>query len=81
MENYDFSVEDCGSLFMVTPENDNALEWWEAHTDAQSLGRSYAVEHRYIQELTGGMLEAGFRVTKDGKEVKVSETTGDLILV
>lgn len=81
MENYDFSVEDCGSILLVTPENDKAREWWEASTDAISFGRGYAVEPRYIQNVTRGMLESGFRVTKDGKEIKVSETTGDLVLV
>lgn len=82
MPNYDFSVEDHGSIYLVTPHTDAAREWWEKRVDGgQSLGPGFAVEHRFILNISYAILEAGMTITKEGKTMKVSESTGDLVLV
>lgn len=82
MSNHDFSVEDHGSIFLVTPHTDAAREWWDAKVgNCQSLGLGNAVEHRFIQDISRGILEDGLTITKDGKTMQVSESTGDLVLV
>jgi len=82
MPNHDFSVEDHGSIFLVTPHTDAAKEWWETRVDGgQSFGLGYAVEHRFIQNISHAILDAGMSITKDGKTMAVSENTGDLVLV
>lgn len=82
MPNHDFSVEDHGSIFLVTPHTDAAKEWWETSVDdGQSFGPGYAVEHRFIQNISHAILDAGMTITKDGKTMQVSESTGDLVLV
>ena len=80
MPNHDFSVEDHGSIFLVTPHTDAAREWWDEKVhDGQSLGLGFAVEHRYIYDISYAILEDGLTITKDGKTMQVSE--GDLVLV
>jgi len=82
MPNHDFSVEDHGSIFLVTPHTDAAQEWWDENVDGgQSFGPGYAVEHRFIQNISYAILDAGMTITKDGKTMQVSENTGDLVLV
>ena len=79
---HDFSVEDHGSIFLITPHTDAAREWWDEKVgDCLSLGLGYAVEHRFIQDISQGILEDGLTITKDGKTMQVSESTGDLVLV
>ena len=82
MHNHDFSVEDHGSILLVTPNTDAAKEWWETSVDGgQSFGPGFAVEHRFIHNISHAILDAGMTITKDGKTMAVSDITGDLILV
>jgi len=82
MSNHDFSVEDHGSIFLVTPHTDAAREWWDEKVgNCQSLGLGNAVEHRFIQDISHGILGDRLTITKDVKTMQVSESTGDLVLV
>jgi sugar lactone lactonase YvrE len=81
MSKHDFSVDDHGSIFIVTPHSDAAQEWWTENVpEAQSFGLGYVVEHRYIKDLSHGILENGLTITKDDKTMQVSDT-GELILI
>lgn len=52
------------SVYLVRPHTDGAREWLTARVpeDAQWLGGALAVEHRFIQEIHDGIVEAGMRV-------------------
>lgn len=82
MPNYDFSIEDHGSIFIFTPETDTAREWWESRVDGGStFGQGYAVEYRFINHIVHAILAEGLTITKDDKTMQICEATGDLILV
>lgn len=78
---YDFTVSANQSFCKVWPENERATEWFREWTEGDLLksGDGFAVEHRYIQDLCHGILEAGFTITKDGKTV-LRSAEGDLVL-
>ena len=81
---HDFSVEDHGSIFLITPHTAAAREWWDEKVDdCQSLGPGYAVEHRFIQNISQGILEDGLTITKDGKTMQfgTGDYEGELVLV
>lgn len=65
MAQADVQVDDCGTLFMVTPLSQLAREWVEQHLSLEGwqwLGFSFAVEHRFIQPIVEGMVGDGLRV-------------------
>lgn len=61
----DFEVQNHGSIFLLVPISLAALEWVEANIpdDAQRLGRSIAVEHRYIWDIVAGATADGLVVS------------------
>jgi hypothetical protein len=58
------AIEDHGSIFLFRPASDGAFDWLRANvqSDAQWLGYSLAVEHRYARDLASALVEAGFEV-------------------
>lgn len=58
---HDFTVEDHGSLVMITQVSAAAKQWLYAHLpeDAPRWGIGYAVEHRYADDILNAMDEAG----------------------
>lgn len=60
----DYLVENHGTIFMFTPMNAKARKWLRAHVqeDAQWLGDSLAVEHRYARDLADNLTGDGFLV-------------------
>jgi hypothetical protein len=67
----DFAVEGGGTVYMVTPQTSNAWAWVNENVDlanTQMLGNAFAVEHRYIEPLMDGALDAGFTATFNGRE-------------
>ena len=61
----DFLVENHGSIYLLTPQNEPAFAWADLHIDAQgqSIGqRTIAVEHRYIRDIVEGAIADGFTV-------------------
>jgi hypothetical protein len=61
----DFTATDCGSIIMLCPKTDAAKDWCAEHLpeDAQWLGGSVAIEHRYFGAIAEG-------ITADGLEVR-----------
>ena len=56
------------SVFGITPITKRAKKWIKTNVSTepwQWLGPTLVVEHRYIADLTAGMLEAGLIVNKD----------------
>lgn len=54
----DVEVNDQGSIVLLTPRNDRALQWIRdnVHTEAHNwFGLSLAVEHRYAEAIIKGM--------------------------
>jgi hypothetical protein len=54
-------IGDQGSIVLFTPETDEEKTWIDENVDpdAQWLGRSLVVEHRYADDLTAGMASDG----------------------
>lgn len=61
MTTADFLIENYGSIYLVRPVTAEASEWLHATApDAQWLGNSLAVEHRYITDVIAAIQDAGF---------------------
>ena len=61
----DVQIENEGSIFMFHVLTDTAREWVDENVGLESwqwLGRAFAVEHRFAEDLAGGMQEAGLEV-------------------
>lgn len=60
----DFAVDGGGTIYTLTPLSDAANEWIKNHIpeDAQRLGNSIAVEHRYIADIVQGAQDDGLAV-------------------
>lgn len=61
----DFLVENHGSIFTFTPQNEAAFDWADEHIQAvgQFIGQhSIVVEHRYIRDIVDGAIADGFIV-------------------
>lgn len=61
----DFTVAGGGTIYLVTPHTPEAQDWTAEHIgdDAQWLGRGFAVEHRYIEDILEGMVRDGMTVS------------------
>lgn len=55
--NPDVTVENHGSIYLVTPHSDQGREWIEGHVSEDALWYSsgLVVEPRYVEDLIGGM--------------------------
>jgi hypothetical protein len=77
----DFSVHGGGTdtVYRVTINTEPAANWITANVELESwqyLGKwGFAVEHRYIDDLVAGMLEAGLSVWND---VKITQMLDDM---
>lgn len=80
---FDFRVIGEGSVYLLLPMTDAANNWCDDHLpeDAPMMATSYAIEHRYIQDISAGILRDGMTITKDGMAMQVSKYTGELVLV
>lgn len=61
---YDVEIQWEGSLTLVTPLTEPALDWCDEHIEGGLTwcGRSYVVENRYVMPILGAMIQEGFRV-------------------
>ena len=55
------------SVYLITPLTKECQEWLKENVseDAQYLGLSLAVEHRYVEDLIGGLEQQGFKYERD----------------
>jgi hypothetical protein len=61
----DLTVDDRGSMFLLTPISELAKEWVQTNLALEGwqwLGASFAVEHRFVGQLVDGMRADGLRV-------------------
>ena len=63
----DFQIEDHGTIFLVRPLTDGATDWINDNVDTEGadvqwMGNAVVVEHRYVEDLAGGLTDAGFTV-------------------
>jgi len=58
----DFTVDNHGSILVLTPDSDQALHWCHEHLneDAMRWGKvGYVIEPRYIADVVAGMERDG----------------------
>ena len=55
------------SVYLITPMTQECKEWLKENVseDAQYLGHSLAVEHRYVEDLIGGLQQQGFKYERN----------------
>ena len=60
----DALVENHGSIFLVRPVTEAAMEWIEEHApeDAMFVSTAIVVEHRYVVDFVEGMRRDGLAV-------------------
>lgn len=57
----DFSLSNEGSIFILTPNSDEASSWCDEHLpeDVMTWGKGIVVEHRYIGDIVDGIALSG----------------------
>ena len=62
----DFTVSGGGSVYLLTPTSAAGVEWATMHLpgDALKLGKGFAVEHRYLEDILDGICAEGLRVER-----------------
>ena len=62
----DFAVENHGSIFLLHPQNEQAIAWVEEHIGPQNGYHPYfptiVIEHRYIADIVEGIQDDGLAV-------------------
>ncbi len=60
----DFTLQNEGTIYLLTPLTDSAKEWVSDHLpeDAQWFGNGVVVEHRYIACIVQGIQDDGLAV-------------------
>lgn len=60
----DITVNDQGTIFLITGESAIGKNWIDTYISAESItwGRSVVVEHRYVQDILAGMVADGLKV-------------------
>jgi hypothetical protein len=60
----DFSVSNHGSIFLLEPHTDAAIDWVADHLPAEALtfGDAVVVEHRFISDIVTGIQADGLAV-------------------
>jgi predicted Zn-dependent protease len=62
----DFTVENHGSIFLVQPQNKQAIDWVDQHIGQDNGYQPYfpavVVEHRYIADIVAGIQNDGLAV-------------------
>lgn len=58
----DVFIENHGTVFLFRPATAVGEDWLTENTDGMWYGDALAVEHRYAQYLTQGLLDAGLEV-------------------
>jgi hypothetical protein len=55
------------SVYLITPLTTECGEWLSENVseDAMYLGRSLAVEHRYVKGIVEGLIQEGFENERD----------------
>ena len=63
----DFLVENHGSIFLLRPQNENAIAWVEDHIGSDNGYQPHyptvVVEHRFIAEIVAGIQGDGLAVS------------------
>lgn len=65
---YDFRLQNEGSIFVLHPENDAARGWIEDHlygdefSDPQWWGGGVVIEHRFVQDIVIGIVNDGLTI-------------------
>ena len=66
----DFIVADHGTIWTFYPRSLAAQEWWKENVEpnAQTYGRNFVVEHRFVQDILDGLRRDGFATLNGGGE-------------
>ena len=63
----DFTVENHGSIFLLQPQNKEAIDWVDEHIGQDNGYQPYfpavVVEHRYITDFVAGIRNDGWVVS------------------
>ena len=72
---FDFSIWGGGSVYILAPQTDAANKWVDAHLPEHllTLGDGIAVEPRYIQDISLGILQGGLSIEKDCKKMIIDK--------
>lgn len=75
---YDFRVQDEGSIVVLHPQNDWARDWLYEHVvDPQWWGGGVVIEPRYLSNLLGGIEAEDGRWMAPGDEPGVRIVNGE----
>jgi hypothetical protein len=58
----DIRFENHGSVWIIVPETDAGREWVADNVQTDmTFGQGYACEHRYVQDIISGAIDAGLK--------------------
>lgn len=70
----DFYIRDEGNIYLLYPMTKMAKDWIKEHVQPGTwFGKALTVEHRYIEDLAGGMLEAGLSGKMNGRDLTLGK--------
>lgn len=75
----DVDVHREGTLFLVGALTDSGVSWLSENVDVENATfwlSNIVVEHRYIEQLVIGMIEAGLVVKYDGQVIERGSNAG-----
>ena len=71
----DFEMENHGSIYLIRPMTPAAVAHAdEFYADALRFGGAVAVEHNYAQSNAAFLMQDGFTVSLDGRELTLAES-------
>ena len=71
----DIIINGSGSLYTIMPQTNFGFEWVEENVQIADYEspKIFHVEHRYIEDITTGMLAHGLKVSLNGNIVFLNE--------
>jgi hypothetical protein len=72
IQQFDFCLDQCGGIFVLTAQTENACLWTLDHLPEDATG-SVFIEHRYIDDIVRGIFDAGMRIESAGLPLKFDD--------
>lgn len=65
----DFLIQNHGTIFLLCPVSDAAVEWVGEHLppDATRFGTAVVIEHRYVADIVAGIKGDGLGLVRSSK--------------
>jgi len=74
----DVNIIGSGTVYKVLVDSEPAIDWVAENVDVENP-EGFSVEHRYVGELTVGMIKAGLKVSVNGSPECFLNSAGEIV--